>query len=110
MPMAKIMRNWATDTARKGSALLGNYFERLSVARAETIPSVPTVFDEKREAGHPNDVEAVDNGFAGHHLFSTVRPWVAVRGHASREHWLEEANEQEWKDDQDHNGQWVASE
>ena len=79
MPMAKMMRNCASRYGEERQRLADDDLRRCRVAGAQAVPCVPAVFDEEREAGHPDDVEPVDDGFARNHLFRAVRPGVAVR-------------------------------
>ena len=107
---AKMTRNCATDTASSGSALPTMISARGGVAGAQAVPGVPAVFGEEREARHSDDVEAVDDGFAGHDLLGAVGSGIAVRGERERERRLEERHQDEREHDEHHDRQRVARE
>jgi hypothetical protein len=95
---------------KKGQSLASDDLRRCGSAGAESVPCIPAVLDEERKAGHPHNVEAIDHGFTGHHLFGAIGTPVAVGAEGEGEHGLEEGYEEERKDDENHDGERVARE
>jgi len=95
--MAKIMRNCRIETTRKGRALpamISGDVARLARSRSHVFQPYST---KNAKAGHPHNVEAIDHGFTGHHLFGAIGTPVALGAEGEGEHGLEEGYERSGK-------------